>query len=260
MALKRISESEFNDYNFRKEPNLIGMVREEHWFSDDDAHILGTVLLDNFDKDWSIVIMALEDDGVYRFVDAQVDISQEDKAISALIAKMKDFSKAGKIENDLYKLEDELNQSTLFDLKASVIITDINDEIKKFFKKYPHKLYEINPRKFEELIASIFEDLGFDVKLTQATRDGGRDIIASLRNAVANFLTYVECKRYAPDNKIDVSIIRQVQGIHYTHKPSKSIIVTTSFFTKDAIKEANFIENQLELKDFNNIKQWLQSY
>ena len=127
-------------------------------------------------------------------------------------------------------------------------------------KKYPHRLYDINPRKFEELIASILEDLGFTVELTQATRDGGRDIIASIRNSVTNFLAYVECKRYAPGNKIDVGIIRQVQGVQYTNRPSKSIIVTTSFFTRDAVKEAKLIENQLDLKDFNDIKNWLEKY
>lgn len=252
MSLKRISEDTFNDYNFTRLPSLM-LATEEHWFSDDDANLLGTVLRDKIDKDWSIVIMALEEDGQYRFADAEVSIEEEDGALARLSSKMSEFAKSGKIEKELYT-------STLFDAKAPIIVTGINDEIKKFFKKYPHKLYDINPRKFEELIASILEDLGFTVELTQATRDGGRDIIANIRNSVANFLAYVECKRYAPENKIDVGIVRQVQGVQYTHRPSKSIIVTTSFFTKDAIKEAKLIENQLELKDFNDIKSWLEKY
>lgn len=253
MALKRISEDTFNDYNFTKSPSLIGLAREEHWFSDDAENLLGTVLIDLIDKDWSIVIMALEEDGEYRFTDGEVSIDDEDEAIDRLKTKMSAIAKAGKIEKELYS-------STLFDSKSPIIVTDINEEIKKFFKKYPQRLYDLNPRKFEELIASILEDLGFTVELTQATRDGGRDIIASIRNSVTNFLAYVECKRYAPDNKIDVGIIRQVQGVQYTHRPSKSIIVTTSFFTRDAVKEAKLIENQLDLKDFNDIKNWLEKY
>ncbi|PRD56747.1 restriction endonuclease [Sphingobacterium gobiense] len=253
MALKRISEDTFNDYNFTKTPSLIGLVREEHWFSDDAENLLGTVLIDLIDKDWSIVIMALEEDGEYRFTDGEVSIEEEDEAIDRLKTKMSAIAKAGKIEKELYS-------STLFDSKSPIIVTDINEEIKKFFKKYPQRLYDLNPRKFEELIASILEDLGFTVELTRATRDGGRDIIASIRNSLTNFLAYVECKRYAPDNKIDVGIIRQVQGVQYTHRPSKSIIVTTSFFTRDAVKEAKFIENQLDLKDFNDIKNWLEKY
>ncbi len=253
MALKTITEEEFNNYNLVKHPALIGMVTEEYWFSDDESYLLGTVLRDNIDKDWSYVIVALEDDGHYRFSEGEVSFETEAKAIDKLTSKMKQISKAGKIETDLYN-------STLFDSKSTIIVTDISDEIKLFFKKYPQKLYDINPRKFEELIASILKDLGFNVELTKATRDGGRDIIANIKNTVANFLAYVECKRYAPDNKIDVGVIRQVQGVHYTRRPSKSIIVTTSFFTKDAVEEAKLIENQLELKDFNDIKKWLSNY
>jgi len=154
----------------------------------------------------------------------------------------------------------ELNESQPSLNESNAIVLNIDDEVKKYFKKYPHKLYDLNPRKFEELIASILKDLGFDVELTKATRDGGRDIIASIRNAVTSFLAYVECKRFAADNKVGVGIIRKVAGVHYMKMPSKSIIVTTSFFTKDAVIEAKLLENQLELKDFNDIKVWLRNY
>jgi HJR/Mrr/RecB family endonuclease len=154
----------------------------------------------------------------------------------------------------------ELNNSRQSLNESNATVHNIDDEIKKYFKNHPHKLYDLNPRKFEELIASILKDLGFDVELTKATRDGGRDIIASIRNAVTSFLAYVECKRFAADNRVGVGIIRKVAGVHYIRKPSKSIIVTTSFFTKDAVTEAKSLENQLELKDFNDIKEWLRIY
>ena len=98
------------------------------------------------------------------------------------------------------------------------------------------------------------------MELTQATRDGGRDIIAHVKNAVSSYLTYIECKRYAADNKVGVGIVREVIGVHHIRKPTKSIIVTTSFFSKDAIREAEKMENQLDLKDFTGIKAWLQHY
>lgn len=253
MALKQISEEKFNKYNFNKSPTLIGIATEISWYSDDQENILGAILIDNIDKDWSYVIMSLEEDEEYRFSDGEVSLDSKDEATLKLTKKMSEIGKAGKIEKDLYN-------STLFDKKSTIIVNDISEEIKKFFKKYPQKLYDINPRKFEELIASILEDLGFTVELTKATRDGGCDIIANIRNEVTNFLAYVECKRYALDNKIDVGIIRKVQGVHYTRNPNKSIIVTTSFFTKDAIEEAKLVENQLDLKDYNGIQKWLEKY
>jgi HJR/Mrr/RecB family endonuclease len=86
--------------------------------------------------------------------------------------------------------------------EASILVTDINTELKRYLNKHPEKLYDLTLRKFEELIASILEDLGFEVELTQATRDGGSDIIAYIRNAVCEYLTLVECKKYSPENKV----------------------------------------------------------
>lgn len=252
MPLKEISEDKFNSYNFIKYPVFV--AKEHYWFADDATHIIGTVLRDNFDKDWSYVILVKQNESdEYEFADAKVSYETDEIAIENLRHRIQEIARTRKVENDLYK-------STLFDPKSSIIVGDIDEAVKAYFKKYPEKLYEMHPRKFEELIASILQDFGFDVELTKATRDGGRDIIARIKNSVTNLLAYVECKRYSPNNKIDVGLIRNVAGVQYLDKPGKSIIVTTSFFTKDALELAKKIENQLDLKDFNDIKVWLENY
>lgn len=251
MSLESINLENFNSYNFERFPTFAAV--EHYWFSDDEAHIIGTVLLDNHDKDWSYVLLALDEEGSYALSDIEVSIEIEKDAVEKLTSKMIKAARIGKIEKELY-------HSNLFDTKSSVIITDMDEVVKEYFKKYPERMYEMSPRKFEELIAAIFKDIGFDVELTKATRDGGRDIIASIRTAATDFLAYIECKRYAPDHKIDVGIIRDVVGVQYLDKPSKSIIVTTSFFTKEAQETAKKIENQLDLKNFNDIKNWLEKY
>lgn len=70
----------------------------------------------------------------------------------------------------------------------------------------------------------------------------------------------VECRKYAPENKVGVGIIRQVTGVHHLKRATKSLIVTTSYFSPDAIKEAKAFENQLDLKDYEAIKDWLRKY
>jgi hypothetical protein len=45
--------------------------------------------------------------------------------------------------------------------------------------KDPRSIFSVDPRFFEELVASIYADLGYRVILTKRTRDGGRDIICS---------------------------------------------------------------------------------
>lgn len=253
MTPREISKKQFNTYNHFINPIASQIGTQKLWFELDTSNIIGTVILDNIDNDWSWVLMAEDEDGEFRFADGQVSLNSIDEARKTLLNKMIEYSKEGIIKSTLYQVQDS-------DLIDARVITDIDSEVKKYFGQYPEKLYSLNPRKFEELVASIFEDFGFSVELTKATRDGGRDIIAQIRNSVTNFLTYVECKKYEADNKVGVGIIREVAGVHHIRNPHKSIIVTTSFFTKDAKQEAKIIKNRLELKDFNHLKEWLNRY
>jgi len=256
MAINSISEDKFHSYPNENNPMSNVFAKEKLWFADDENNLIGAVLLDNFDKDWSYVILALDSDGKYRFIDGEVSLKTIEISTHRLQKKITDLAKKGELKENLFDfdLDDEGIE------KTGIIITDINLEVKKYFKKHPEKLYELDPRKFEELIASIMEDFGFEVELTKATRDGGRDIIANIKNAVTNFLAYVECKRYSPTNKVGVSIIREVAGVHSLRMPSKSIIVTTSTFTKDAVKEASIMNDQMKLNDYYDLKAWLSKY
>ena len=58
------------------------------------------------------------------------------------------------------------------------ISTVVNQKLPEYFSRYPRRLYELKPRQFEELVAEIWDAFGFEVELTQQTRDGGKDILA----------------------------------------------------------------------------------
>lgn len=253
MSVISISKEEFENFNMIRHSTFI--ATETNWYKGIGHKILGIILKDNIDKDWSYVILGLDEDKAYRAIDLGISYESFDVVEKTLYDSMNIIIKKGKSEEIIFKVDEKKISKD-----SKPIITDINDEIKKYLKKYPEKLYSLSPRKFEELIASIMVDLGFDVELTKATRDGGRDIIANIRNSITNFLIYVECKKYSPENKIGVNIIREISGVHYFDKPSKSIIITTSFFTKGAIEKAKEMENQLDLKDFYDIKNWLERY
>ena len=201
------------------------------------------------------MLVAKDEDGTYRYIEGEVSLPSHQNAEEKLLMSATRIELAGAFREELYTEPEPAAQD-----ESALIITSIDDEVKKYLKRHPERLYELSPRKFEELVASILKDMGFDVELTQATRDGGRDIIAHVRNAVCSYLTHIECKRYAADNKVGVGIIREVIGVHHIRKATKSIIVTTSFFSSDAVKEAERMENQLDLKDFTDIKAWLQRY
>lgn len=251
MSMIEISRDEFDSLEIERH----GFFPERAWFRSTELDLAGTVIRDPFDKDWSYVLVAKDEDETYRYIEGEVSLPTQQDAETKLLTSAIRIEAAGAYQEELYTEPESAAQD-----EATLIITSIDDEVKKFLKKHPEKLYELSPRKFEELVASILKDMGFDVELTQATRDGGSDIIAHVRNAVCSYLTHIECKRYAAGNKVGVGIIREVIGVHHIRGATKSIIVTTSFFSSDAVKEAERMENQLDLKDFADIKSWLQRY
>jgi HJR/Mrr/RecB family endonuclease len=88
-------------------------------------------------------------------------------------------------------------------------------------------------RKFEELIAGLFEGFGYEVELTAQTRDGGYDIVA-VRRAEMTTRSLIECKRYSSDNKVGVGVVRQLRGVVTSSDATNGIVATTATFTRDA--------------------------
>src|SRR6516225_9135365 len=66
--------------------------------------------------------------------------------------------------------------------------------------KDPELMYQLNPRKWEELIAGAYELAGFDeVILTPRSGDKGRDVIA-VKKGIGCIRFLEEVKAYKPDH------------------------------------------------------------
>lgn len=251
MAIKPISQEEFSENVIR---SFTGLTKEYSWYKSDSLDLVGVVVKDTIDKDWGYLVFVKDEDNVYRPQHVDASLASQVNAETDLYEKMLNIERTGKVTDELYQ-----NQNEVLDL-PKIEIMSIDDHIKAYFKKHPEQLYKLSPRKFEELVASIMKDMGFEVELTQATRDGGRDIIAYIRNGLTSFLAHIECKRYAPDNKVSVDIIRSVIGVHHMRHANKSVIVTTGFYTQPAIEEAKSYEHSLDLRDFHDLKAMLARY
>ncbi|MHC4587059.1 MAG: restriction endonuclease [Planctomycetota bacterium] len=151
-------------------------------------------------------------------------------------------------------------QSSRVNTESQLIVTEIGSEMRRFLSKDPSRLYDLTARQFEELVAGILQDFGYDVELTPATRDGGFDIYAYLHHKIGTFLTIVECKKQASQNHVGVGVVQRLFGVQQTLQANKSLIVTTSFFTDPAKKEASRHSHLMDLKDFEGLKEWLKKY
>lgn len=124
----------------------------------------------------------------------------------------------------------------------------------------PREIHNIDDRQFEILVADIFDHNGFEVELTQATRDGGKDIIAKKVDDLGVESEYlIECKKYAPENKVGIAAIQRLHGVVNARRSNAGIVVTTSTFSKDAKKWASELNMTLQLKDCRDIARWIRN-
>lgn len=107
-------------------------------------------------------------------------------------------------------------------------------------------------REFEFFVADIFEKLGFTVKITKTTRDGGKDIIATKSDPIP-YTLIVECKHWGEGHKVDVSVVRSVYGVQVVTQANQSVIVTSSKFTKDARDFVEERKNLMALLDIDDL-------
>jgi hypothetical protein len=145
--------------------------------------------------------------------------------------------------------------------QVDIAFAPLNAELVRQLSRKPELLYEMHCRRFEELVAEILHDMGFDVQLTPASRDGGRDILAIFKLPIGEMLTVVECKRYARDRHIGPDIVRQLLWVADRHdNASKAMIATTSFFTAGAEEMQKQFRWRLSLADFDLLGVWLKQY
>jgi hypothetical protein len=145
-------------------------------------------------------------------------------------------------------------------LVVQVDLAEINAELVRYLADHPEKMYDLNPRSFEELVAELFRAKGYDVELGPGRKDGGVDIRAFLRSDIGALLTLIQCKRYGPTHKINVDAVRQMNGVIHRDNATAGIIVTTSTFTRDARSEQQQLEHRIHLAEYADLTKWLRDY
>ncbi len=91
------------------------------------------------------------------------------------------------------------------------------------------------PLEFEQFIADIYKDRGFDTEVTGGSGDGGKDIIMYKgRHKYA-----VEVKLYKQSHKVDRERIQKLHSAMIDSDADRGIFVTTSDFTDPAYDYAD---------------------
>jgi restriction system protein len=151
--------------------------------------------------------------------------------------------------------EGELIKSATFPLLA--IIQRIIDD--------PSLMYQVDPRKWEEIIAATYSESALfdEVTLTPRSGDLGRDVIA-VKRGFGSVRLIESVKRHTPGNKTTAEEVQALLGVlHSDPQASKGILSTTWEFAPmiwDNPQITQYIPHRLELVDGKALVQRLKEY
>jgi hypothetical protein len=145
--------------------------------------------------------------------------------------------------------------------EESTVLDALLEEMTVLCSFNQSKLHNLSPRQFEELIAYLFKNHGFDVELTAKTRDGGYDIVLTNHPSLQSGPILVECKQFAPGRPVGVGIVRALYGAKTLNGASRSILATSSYVSKDAKREfARVVPWEIEFVEGSRIREMCELY
>lgn len=118
-------------------------------------------------------------------------------------------------------------------------------------------LTELSPTEFEHLVRELFEAMGMQSWVTQASRDDGVDAVANNPDPVMGGLSVIQAKRYV--NVVPADAVRALWGVMEDKKAGTGVLVTTSYFGKASHDFANRNE-RVRLIEGPELKHLLQEH
>lgn len=129
-------------------------------------------------------------------------------------------------------------------------IPTTKEQIKKAVN---YRFRNVDPFEFEEFIAYLYKCKGYHAFATKPTADYGVDVIANSDNeSIA-----IQVKRYKTTNSTGSEAIKEIYWGRNHYNCNKAIVITTSHFTKYALKSAK--KSDVELWDWQRLKKEIAS-
>lgn len=148
-----------------------------------------------------------------------------------------------------FKSSKGVSAASIANITPVAPIVQMNRQDKRFIEGYGVEdtldegvnLAAMDWQDFENLIRELFEEEfsagGGEVKITQASRDGGVDAVAFDPDPIRGGKIVIQAKRYT--NTVGVSAVRDLYGTVMNEGAIKGILVTTSNYGNDAYEFAS---------------------
>lgn len=141
---------------------------------------------------------------------------------------------------DIEKLKEwwsRLKIDTNIDLKEiNIILKTMSYEFAKLISDNPENLRMLEWRQIEQMLAEVFEGIGFWVKLTPPSKDGGKDIILEchLNNKKQYYI--IEVKHWRSGTKVGKQQIGEFLEIILKEERKGGLFISTYGFCNNAFE------------------------
>ena len=250
--------------------SFISESQQTKTFDDAIYKIALRTLHELFEADQASALDAVSFNGWVKAIN-QANGQEENNCILSILAKKAEFQ-----ENNLEKVDPKVCFKNLKGIASSKLssITPVQPilQISKTDKRFvdPREVVDsietstnlaaMNWEDFEHLIREIFEKEfqvnGGDVKITQASRDGGVDAVAFDPDPIRGGKIVIQAKRYT--NTVGVSAVRDLYGTTLNEGATKGILVSTADYGPDAYEFAK--GKPLTLLNGGNLLHLLQKH
>jgi len=203
-----------------------------------------------FESDVVGAIKSVVFNGYIRTIDKGTG-SEINPCVLSLLVKREELSAINLANIDpkiCFKQLKGVGSSKLHGITAVAPVMQISRDDNRFVPSYEvvsdidasYNLATMDWEDFEHLIRELFgqefSNNGGEVKVTQASRDGGVDVVAFDPDPIRGGKIVIQAKRYT--NTVGVSAVRDLYGTVMNEGATKGILVTTSDFGPDAYQFA----------------------
>jgi len=177
----------------------------------------------HINQDWWLKEVENESDSCHQ-IDQRIAICGACGWHSVTVVKQ--YKGLSELDYELLAASASLREFSLTDLSEPL------DEVRSYLQlKYDSRL-TMSPKLFEEVVASVFRDLGYSAVVASASTDEGIDIVLSKGSDTIG----VQVKRY--QNAIEAEQIRSLTGALTLRGLNQGIFVTTSRYRSGAVETA----------------------
>lgn len=193
----------------------------------------------HFDLWWNPAVATQAEDRVHRigqkktvFVTSLFTVDTIEERIQNLLKRKRELFKEvidDLSDTNLSKVLTEEELFSLFNLQKAKPIT--KSMVRGRFTL--ESLKQISPQQFERLISSLYEKMGYQVRLTSQTRDQGIDIYAKRLSETGTEYLAIQCKHY-PNGVVGVEDARSLYGVIQAYPSiTKGVLITSGEFSKE---------------------------